>query len=225
MAQLRPRRHPFPSYFLFTFLFLFDLISPVVSVKFELSASRYPVPKCIWNAVHEHALVIVTANVGPGQNQRIDIDVVDDSEHRNVYLSKKNINKETRLAITSHADGDMGVCFKNTIEGTPHTRNLTRIIDLDVDIGADAVDYNAIANQESLSALETEMRKLEGVVKEVADEMAFLKLRESRFQDTNVSTRDRVQKFALFSIFCLVCLGVWQILHLRTYFRRKYLID
>lgn len=42
-----------------------------------------------------------------------------------------------------------------------------RSIDLDVDIGADAVDYNAIAKQESLSGLEVEMRKLEGVVKEM----------------------------------------------------------
>jgi p24 family protein delta-1 len=80
---------------------------------------------------------------------------------------------------------------------------------LDVDIGADAVDYkyaspllrttfffsfltsfcvhfsSAIANQESLSGLETEMRKLEGIVKEIVDEMDYLKRREERFQDTN----------------------------------------
>lgn len=45
--------------------------------------------------------------------------------------------------------------------------------------------YSAIANQESLSALETEMRKLEGVVKEIVDEMGYLKKREERFQATN----------------------------------------
>ncbi len=83
----------------------------------------------------------------------------------------------------------------------------SRIIDLDVDIGADAVDYkyalhppraicqffltfllplsSAIANQESLSGLETEMRKLEGIVKEIVDEMDYLKSREERFQNTN----------------------------------------
>lgn len=82
---------------------------------------------------------------------------------------------------------------------------LSRVIDLDIDIGADAVDYkfrsflcarpssdtfffsllSAIANQESLSGLETEMRKLEGIVKEVADEMMYLKKREERFTKTN----------------------------------------
>lgn len=80
---------------------------------------------------------------------------------------------------------------------------LSRVIDLDVDIGADAVDYkwvprrsclvyqltrvfqSAIANQESLSGLETEMRKLEGIVKEIVDELGYLKAREERFTDTN----------------------------------------
>jgi hypothetical protein len=92
---------------------------------------------------------------------------------------------------------------------------LTRIIDLDVDIGSDAVDYkwvvpshfdsiicsafskgtsfshtrlsarSAIANQESLSILEVEMLKLEGVVKEISDEMDYLKRREERMRDTN----------------------------------------
>jgi hypothetical protein len=80
---------------------------------------------------------------------------------------------------------------------------MKRVVDLDVDIGADAVDYkyvfcscffkispddhfpSAIANQESLSSLETEMRKLEGIVKEISEEMAYLKRREEKFTDTN----------------------------------------
>lgn len=44
---------------------------------------------------------------------------------------------------------------------------------------------SAIANQESLSGLETEMRKLEGIVKEISEEMTYLKRREERFTDTN----------------------------------------
>jgi hypothetical protein len=47
--------------------------------------------------------------------------------------------------------------------------------------------YSAIANQESLSTLEVEMRKLEGVVKEIVDELAYLQRREARMRDTNGS--------------------------------------
>jgi len=45
--------------------------------------------------------------------------------------------------------------------------------------------FSAIANQESLSGLEVEMRKLEGVVKEIVDEMGYLEEREQRFSSTN----------------------------------------
>jgi len=210
------------------FFGLLLLSSPVFAIKFVLPAQRYPPSKCIWNTAHDNALVIVTANVGPGEYQRVDVEIVDSSPKRNVYLSKKGIKSESRLAITTHAEGEVGVCFKNHIEGdVPFDKmsRLSRTIDLDVDIGADAVDYNAIANQESLSVLETEMRKLEGVVKEIVDELGYLKAREERFTDTNTSTNQRVQNFAWFSLVSLTGLGVWQIFHLHAFFKRKYLID
>lgn len=140
-------------------------LSPVHAIKFNLQAHRYPPPKCIWNSAHANSLVIVTANVGPGANQRVDIDIVDSSPKKNVYLSKKNIKSESRLAITTHSEGEVGVCFKNHIEGGTcqlvqterHKSNLflqvvsyeavpklSRVIDLDVDIGADAVDYKYV---------------------------------------------------------------------------------
>ncbi|KAJ3987830.1 emp24/gp25L/p24 family/GOLD-domain-containing protein [Lentinula detonsa] len=211
---------------LFTFIAL--LPGPASAIKFQLQAYRYPQSKCIWNPIHNNALIIVTANVGPGEGQQVDIEIVDSSPQKNVYLSKRAINGETRLAVTSHAEGEVGVCFKNTLDSSyspEKASKAARIIDLDVDIGADAVDYNAIANQESLSGLETEMRKLEGIVKEIVDEMAYLKKRELRFTDTNTSTNNRVQNFAWLTILSLAGLGAWQIMHLRSFFKRKYLID
>ncbi|KAI6040923.1 emp24/gp25L/p24 family/GOLD-domain-containing protein [Pisolithus marmoratus] len=221
-------------------LLLFVLLAPfVAAIKFTLPPSRIPAPKCIWNAVHTHALVIVTANVGPGPNQRVDIEIIDSTPQRNVYLSKRDIKGETRLAVTAHVEGEVGVCLKNWLSPerlwmlrlltvdvkASLAQNMSRTIDLDIDIGVDAVDYNAIANQESLSGLETEMRKLEGVVKEIEDELEYLKKREERFANTNLSTNQRVQNFAWFTLFSLIGLGVWQIFHLRAYFKRKYLID
>jgi hypothetical protein len=86
------------------------------------------------------------------------------------------------------------------------------------------------------------MRKLEGVVKEMTDELGYLKTREERFSQTNgqytpsasptpslivaaESTLSRVTNFSWFIIISFVGLGVWQILHLRSFFKRKYLID
>jgi hypothetical protein len=104
-----------------------------------------------------------------------------------VYIFSKEVTKSACTDVPAH-----------------DAKSKSRIIDLDVDIGADAVDYkcvfpgvhnitcpdmgfpnSAIANQESLSGLETEMRKLEGIVKEIVEEMDYLKKREEKFQNTN----------------------------------------
>ena len=61
--------------------------------------------------------MIVTANVGKGTNQRMDVEIVDSGPNKNVYLSKKGIKGETRLAITTHAEGEVGVCLKNYVDG------------------------------------------------------------------------------------------------------------
>lgn len=170
-------------------------------------------------------LVVITANIAKGASQRVDMEIVDGSNHRNTYQKKTNINGETRMAITTHADADLGVCFKNHLDNGVSELGQVRSVDLDVDIGADAVDYNAIAKAESLSGLEVEMRKLEGVVKEIVDELNYLKRREARMRDTNESTNERVWWFSILTISTLVSLGIWQIIYLRQYFRRKHLID
>ncbi|PWN53317.1 endoplasmic reticulum vesicle protein 25 [Violaceomyces palustris] len=207
------------------------LLLPLASaIKFDLAASSSPRQKCIWNYALSDSLVVITVNnvplsSGPRGEQRLDIEVVDGSQHNNVYLSKKNIKGETRLAINTHSHADLGVCFKNHGSNSKPNQSPITTIDLDVDIGADAVDYNAIANQESLSGLETEMRKLESVAGEIMNEMEYLKKRESRMRDTNLSTNSRVQNFAWLTLMALITLGVWQIFHLRSFFKRKYLID
>jgi hypothetical protein len=53
----------------------------------------------------------------------------------------------------------------------------------------------------------------------------FHSVEPGRLTLSAASTNDRVQSFAWFSILSLAALGVWQVLHLRSYFKRKYLID
>ncbi|KAK9898535.1 hypothetical protein P389DRAFT_167056 [Cystobasidium minutum MCA 4210] len=215
------------SLVLATLLALSALLQPVQAVKFDLVASQNPRQRCVWNYAMSDTLVVITANIAKGANQKVDMEIIDGSNHRNIYQSKRNIQGETRMAITTHADADLGVCFTNTLDRGLSNENgqYARAIDLDVDIGADAVDYNAIAKAESLSGLEVEMRKLEGVVKEIVDELNYLKRREARMRDTNESTNERVYWFSLLTAATLVSLGIWQILYLRSYFKRKHLID
>ena len=63
-----------------------------------------------------------------------------------------------------------------------------RTIDIDVDVGAEAIDYKALANAEKLKPMEAELKKLEQVVQEIVEEMDYLRKREARLRDTNGST-------------------------------------
>jgi hypothetical protein len=134
-------------------LLLATLFCHSLAIKFRLPALRLPGPKCISNPVHDGELVIVSVIVdsedksAAAEQQRVDIEVVDSSPKRNVYLSKKGIQGEKRFAVTSHAEGDVLVCFKNYLDWSVSEKQgatMNRIIDLDVDIGADAVDYKQV---------------------------------------------------------------------------------
>lgn len=52
-------------------------------------------------------------------------------------------------------------------------------------MGGDAIDYNAIANQESLSGMETELLKLTTIADEILDELEYMKTREMRLSSTH----------------------------------------
>ncbi|KAH9807901.1 emp24/gp25L/p24 family/GOLD-domain-containing protein [Melampsora americana] len=208
--------------------FLMSLIVyEVKGIKFDLTAEFTPTPRCIWYYAMADTLVVISTNIESGEDQSMDLEIIDGSVHRNVYQAKKGINGETRIAITTHNDADLGVCFTNTLSSTvDYTRlPLKRTIDLDVDIGADAVDYNAIAKAESLSGLEVEMRKLEGIIREIVEELNYLKRREAKMRDTNESTNWRINRFALITITVLFSSGLWQIWYLRRFFKRKNLIE
>jgi hypothetical protein len=101
---------------------------------------------------------------------------------------------------------------------------LSRSIELDVDIGADARDWNAIQAAEKLKPVEIELRRIEAVVSEIVNQMEYLRRREQKLRDTNESTNERVKYFALAVMATLVGLGGWQVFYLRAYFRSKHLI-
>jgi hypothetical protein len=97
--------------------------------------------------------------------------------------------------------------------------NPSRHIELDIDIGADAKDWSAIAAGEKLKPTEIELRRIEEQVAEIVAEMDYLRTREQKLRDTNESTNTRVKWFATGTMFLLIALGVWQVIYLRTYFR------
>lgn len=98
----------------------------VSAVKFSLPASHNPTQKCLWNYAMSDTLVVISVSAPlAGTLQRLDMEVVDGSASRNTYQAKKGLKGETRMAITTHADADLGVCFKNVLDPCQSHRPLT----------------------------------------------------------------------------------------------------
>ncbi|KAK5942554.1 vesicle coat component [Knufia obscura] len=202
-------------------LFLLPLLS--YALKFELQAESRPQERCIRNFVNRDTLVVVTATIdgSRGDGQRVDMHIKD--AVGNEYGRPKDVAGEKRMAFTSLADTAFDVCFTNTMTGRS-SYTMTRHVELDIDIGADARDWSAVQAAEKLRPVDTELRRMEENVNEIVTEMEYLRMREQKLRDTNESTNERVKWFAFGTIGMLVGLGAWQLVYLRAYFRSKHLI-
>ncbi|KAI9023662.1 emp24/gp25L/p24 family/GOLD-domain-containing protein [Phycomyces nitens] len=216
--------------FLPLLVLILGVLTVVKAVKFDLVAVTPDRAKenkrCLSQYVPKDTMILATVRIGQGYNQRVDLEIADDSPTPTVYVSKKDISNELRNAFNTHSDGVVSICFTNSLsEGFHESPEYLRTVDLDFNVGAEAMDFEKIAKAEKLNPLELELRKLETVVKEIVDEMNYLKRREARMRDTNESTNNRVKWFSILSLFTLIGLGTWQILYLRRFFKRKRLID
>ncbi|RKP12019.1 emp24/gp25L/p24 family/GOLD-domain-containing protein [Piptocephalis cylindrospora] len=200
--------------------------SAVEGLKFDMQAQPFHsgAKECFDQWVPRNTLVMVSLKAQEVQNQRVDFTVIDRSEAVNEYAKKRDV-KEDKIAFTTQAHAEVSFCIQNHLaDGIEPNVQFRRWIELHVDVGADAVDYNEVAKAEKLKPLEAELRHLEAQANEIVEELEFLQRRERKFRDTNESTNERVQFFSFVSTFALVALGIWQVIYLRKFFQSKKLI-
>lgn len=114
------RRSPFPTTTLLTTLLLALILSvsfqPTNAVKFDLQA--LPLPgntRCLAQFLPKDTLIVGTITIGPGYNQRVDVEVKDDSEHENSYYKKFNVEESTKFSFTTHEYTNIYFCFTNSL--------------------------------------------------------------------------------------------------------------
>ncbi len=126
------------------------------------------------------------------------------------------------MTFTAHDDAAFDICFENVLAGAPYGSK--RDIELNVEIGTQARDWNLVQAAEKLKPTEADLKRIEELTDEVQRELEYLKIRETRLRDTNESTNRRVKFFSIIVILALLSFGVWQIIYLRAYFKSKHII-
>lgn len=198
------------------------LFSRFLALHFEIPAKVELEYVCIRDFVNEGQLVVVNiesdGHVGDGQILNL---YIRDSIG-NEYRRKKDFAGEIRIAFTAPSTASFDVCLENIAQ--IRGRSMSRNVEVDIESGSQARDWNMIQATEKLKPLEIELRKIEELTDEIVDELNYLKAREERLRNTNESTNRRVKNFSIIVILVLVSLGLWQVNYLKNYFKAKHII-
>jgi len=140
-----------------------------------------------------------------------------------VVVLTRDMQPQGRFAFTSQSAGEHKICFNTNTTKWFGTRQKVKF-HLDMETGEQAIDYDELAKQEHLGALEIKIRRLTDRIRDIRSEQNYQRGREATFRDTSESTNTRVVWWSILQTAILVGAGLWQISHLKHFFKTKKLV-
>ncbi|XP_060175810.1 transmembrane emp24 domain-containing protein p24delta3-like [Lycium barbarum] len=140
------------------------------------------------------------------------------SPYGNTLHHKENIT-HSQFAFTTTEAGNYLACFW---ADNPAGGSLS--VNIDWKTGIAAKDWESVARKEKIEGIELELRKLEGAVEAIHENLIYLKTRESEMRSVSETTNARVAWFSIISLGVCILASVLQILYLKQYFQKKKLI-
>lgn len=140
----------------------------------------------------------------------------------NVVSEQALTENEGRIAFTSEHQGDHRICFGLQMESTQNLAEMK--MEIHIDSGEHAHDYDKLARVEHLSTIEVELRRLNDKIRAIRNEQQYQKQREEEFRNTSENTNRKVITWSMLQTLVLVACGVFQIWHLKNFFTTKKLV-
>nr|XP_044249369.1 transmembrane emp24 domain-containing protein eca-like [Drosophila takahashii] len=112
-------------------------------------------------------------------------------------------SSQGRISFTSHTPGEHVICMYSN---------------------STAWFSGAQLQKEKLPELQLRIRQLLDQVEQITKEQNYQRYREERFRHTSESTNSRVLWWSLVQTVVLVCMGFWQMRHLKSFFEAKKLV-
>ncbi|KAI8532162.1 hypothetical protein RHMOL_Rhmol11G0192200 [Rhododendron molle] len=126
-----------------------------------------------------------------------------------------------QFAFTTHEAGNYLACF--TVDG--HYQGSGDVsVNLDWKTGIAAKDWDSVARKEKIDGVELELKKLEGAVEAIHENLLYLKSREAEMRTVSETTNARVAWFSILSLGICIAVSVTQLWYLKRYFLKKKLI-
>ncbi|WMV22678.1 hypothetical protein MTR67_016063 [Solanum verrucosum] len=141
------------------------------------------------------------------------------STHGNTFHYADNVH-EGHFAFETTEVGDYMACFY----AADHKPPVTMTINFDWKSGVAAKDWTNVAKKGSVDLMELELKKMHEHIKNIHDEMFYLREREEEMQELNRSTNSKMAWMTGLSICVCLSIAGLQLWHLKTFFEKKKLI-
>ncbi|XAR49396.1 hypothetical protein NMG60_11032583 [Bertholletia excelsa] len=125
-----------------------------------------------------------------------------------------------QFAFTTKEAGNYLACF--WVDG--HHKGGDVSVNLEWKTGIAAKDWESVARKEKIEGVELELRKLEGAVQAIHENLIYLKSKEAEMRIVSETTNSRVAWFSILSLGVCIAVSVFQIWYLKRYFQKKKLI-
>ncbi|XP_076959254.1 transmembrane emp24 domain-containing protein p24delta4-like [Bidens hawaiensis] len=200
-------------------LLMLVLVQNGESIWLNLPKSGY---KCVMEELQNNVVAVGEYNavIFEGlvlRNPTVSIAVK--SPHGNLIYHKENVT-EDEFAFTSTESGLYLTCF---LPDNPDTGGKLAV-NIDWKIGAAAKDWDSVAKKEKIEGVELELRKLEGHVEAIRDNLVYRKSREANMREVSETTNSRVAWCSISSSgICILASGA-QLWYLTRFFQNNKLI-
>lgn len=194
------------------------VVLPIRGFHYELRPNQ---EKCFQEELGVDVVVMGEYSAQPSYKSHLSVRVL--SPTHSVIWSKDA--SQSTFAFTTDERGLYSTCFLDKANhGVQIDSTQSRSVSFTFKTGIDAKDYSAVAKRDDLHPLELELVKLKDVLKEINNDMKYLKTRETVMRTTNESTNIRVVWLSGISLVALVALGLFQTFYLKRFFQQKKLI-
>ncbi|RZC54219.1 hypothetical protein C5167_013078 [Papaver somniferum] len=177
--------------------------------------------KCVSEEIQTNVVVLADYTVISEDHQNMQtISTKVTSPYGNTLHSKDNVTNG-QFAFTTSEAGNYLACFWVD----DHHKAVAGVsVNLDWKIGIAAKDWESVARKEKIEGVELELRKLEGAVEAIHENLLYLRTKEAEMREVSEITNTRVAWFSVMSLG--VCIGVsaLQLWHLKHFFQKKKLI-
>ncbi|EOX97332.1 hypothetical protein QUC31_015747 [Theobroma cacao] len=177
--------------------------------------------KCVSEEIQSNVVVLadyVVVSEDHGHTPTISVKVT--SPYGNNLHHKENVT-HGQFAFTTQEAGNYLACF--WLDGHAHGGGDVSV-NIDWKTGIAAKDWESVARKEKIEGVELELRKLEGAVEAIHENLLYLKSREAEMRTVSETTNGRVAWFSIMSLgICITASGL-QVWYLKRFFQKKKLI-